>query len=65
LPHIDTDKLKKDVKRWADEIGMRNAQFKICRQGLSWSLAYQLTTGKYVSEPKEKVIEALQKAMAK
>lgn len=56
---INTDHLKRRVKKWAEEIGLQEAQKKMINKGLSFSLAYQLSMGTYPSEPKERVLEVL------
>lgn len=62
---MDSDKLKQQAKRWAEKQGLREAQNALIIEGLSYSLAYQITTGKYPSEIKQRVSEALQRAMKK
>lgn len=61
----DTSDLKKKVAKWAEDIGLKKAQIRLINAELSPSIAYQLTTGTYISEPKEKVISAILKAMGK
>lgn len=59
----DPDELKRKVRKWAEKIGKRKAQGLLLQEGLSFSLATLLTNGHYISEPKERVIEAVTRAM--
>ncbi len=60
----ESDQLKKQVKKWADAKGAKEAQLRLIRNGLSFSIAYQLSIGKYVSDLKvQRVIDAIQKTI--
>lgn len=60
---INSDDLKRKVVKWAESIGRKKAEGRLISEGLSFSLAYQLTKGEYFSDPKERVIELIEKAM--
>lgn len=61
---MTNDELKRKAQKWAEKKGIHEAQRVLINEGLSFSLAYQITMGTYVSDPKERVIAALKKAMA-
>lgn len=64
MNEAESDLFKKQVKKWAEAKGLKEAQMKLIRNGVSFSIAYQLSTGRYTSVLKvPRVIEAIQKAM--
>lgn len=65
MPHVDTAEFKRQVKKWASEIGIKKAELKMIRVGLSFSIAQQLARGSYVSEPQARVTDLVKKAMGK
>lgn len=65
MSQSESDVLKRKVKKWAEEDGLKPVQFKLVRNGLSFSLAYQLSVGRYKPEIKvRRIIDGIHKAMA-
>ena len=57
-------RIEKQVEQWAKANGKRWAQYRLAEQGISFSLAQQLTYGTYRSRlTQERVITAIKKAM--
>lgn len=54
---------KMAIKAWVTKIGMTEARMKLMAEGISYSTAVFLTTLKYRSNMKERVKNAVQKAM--
>lgn len=62
---MNNDVLKKKIKQWSDSIGRQEAQKRLINSGLSFSISYQLSRGEYLSDPKERVVNSILKAMGK
>jgi hypothetical protein len=60
---MDKEKLKKKIFEWSESIGRADAQRILINKGLSFSLAYQLSTHAYHSEPKERVVMILEEIL--
>ncbi len=55
--------LKKDLQHWANKIGRKEAEKRLCIAGVSWSMAAKLLAGIYKSEMGELHKNAIRKAM--
>lgn len=62
---IESDGLKKEVRAWAKKIGVGKARLILVRHGVAYSTADFLCQGRYVSNPKERLIGLLQEAVGK
>lgn len=55
--------LRKEVKQWAKEIGLRTAEARLVNARISTTTAQKLTSGRYHNQPGPLLEEAIRKAM--
>lgn len=63
MSQSESDSIKSKVRKWAEKDGLRHVQYKLIREGVSFSLAYQLTSGRYKSELKEAKKRAIRRVL--
>ena len=51
------------IMAWAKRIGIRKAQNRLLEEGLSFSLAYQITAGNYRHKASSRTTAILERAM--
>lgn len=61
---MDTD-LKRRIDRWVGNVGIKNAEVYLIKEGISSSTAQKLTRGKYPSKPNQLMTEAIESALKK
>lgn len=59
----DSDTLKKKVAKLADKHGAKVVTYRLIEEGLSYSLAYQIISGSYHSDLKERTSSAITKVL--
>lgn len=55
--------LKARIERWVSDVGIREAEVYLIRAGLSSSTAQKITRGKYDTQPKQLVMQAIETAL--